>query len=62
MRRFRSSVLCGREELLTFLNFKAFYMHKNINKILKEKGEHNMSPLIMYVNVVSVSQDDISHK
>ena len=36
MRCFRSSVFCGREELLlvqalTFLTFKIFYMHKNIN-------------------------------
>ena len=36
MRRLRSSVFCGREELLVvrpviFFTFKIFNMHKNIN-------------------------------
>lgn len=39
-RRFRSSVLCGREELplgrtLGFLTFKIFYVHENLYDTLK---------------------------
>ena len=42
MRRFRSCVLCGREELLlvrtwTFLTFQIFNMHKNLRNVLKER-------------------------
>ena len=48
-RRFRSSVFCGREELLvvrtlTFLTFKIFYMHKNLNNTLTGRKMHYRSP------------------
>ena len=49
-RRFRSSVLCGREELLlTFLNFNTSYMQNNLHNTLRERGtkkakKHEKSP------------------
>ena len=45
VRRFRSSISCGREEFLlvrtlTFLTFKIFYMHKNKYKLLKDRKKN----------------------
>ena len=58
-RRFKSSVFCGREELLwTFLTFKIIYIYKNIYKILEEmikKIKHNRSPLKIHVYMCFMS-------
>ena len=60
-RRFKSSVFCGRVEVLlaqTFLTFKIFYMHKNLYKTLKVKKQtknHNRSPLNTKLKPAGVS-------
>lgn len=47
MRLLKSSVFCGKEEIplvltLTLSTFKTFYMHKNIEITLKERGENKI--------------------
>ena len=58
-RRFRSSVFCGRGELLlvwtsSLLTAKILYINKNIYNTLRGKNKfkmHNMSPLISHVSL-----------
>ena len=49
MRRFRSGVFCGKDELplvrtLTFLTFKSSYMHKNQYETMKGRKLVKKSP------------------